>query len=132
MIALGVGYTSRCGAEELSELVAEVMGRAWGGWEVGAGGRLATLERKRAGGLLELVAERLTLTPVYLTETELAAVRTATAPSDRVAAAVGTGSVAEAAALAAAGPGAHLVVAKTTSGQASCAAAEAFGPRSGS
>jgi cobalamin biosynthesis protein CbiG len=120
MIALGVGYTSRCGAEELARLAEDVLQRAQG---EGASGYVATLERKCVGGLLEVVAARLALTPVYVTEVELAGVGTATGSSDRVAAAVGTGSVAEAAALAAAGPGAVLEVAKTASRQATCAAA---------
>jgi cobalt-precorrin 5A hydrolase len=119
VIALGVGYTSRCSADELAGLAEAVLQRARDG---GAGGHVATLERKRADGLLEVVAARLALTPAYLTAAELEAVQ-ANSGSPRVAAVVGAGSVAEAAALAAAGPGATLVVAKTASRHATCAAA---------
>lgn len=121
MIALGVGYTSRCSAEELAGLAEAVLQRAQC---EGAGGYIATLARKRGDGLLEVVAARLGLTPAYLTVAELEVVQSGRG-SPRVASAVGTGSVAEAAALAAAGLGATLVVAKSASRQATCAAARA-------
>ena len=127
MIVLGVGFSTRCSAEELAELVTHVLAQAPAGRGAGEGGRIATLARKRASGLLEPVAERLGLTPCYLTENELAAVEPRTVASPRAAAAVGVGSVAEAAAMAAAGRGARLVVAKTASPLATCAAAEGQG-----
>ncbi|MFB6260725.1 MAG: cobalamin biosynthesis protein [Thiohalorhabdaceae bacterium] len=70
------------------------------------------------------MAERLGLAPCYLTESELAAVEAAVGSSPLTAETVGVGSVAEAAALAAAGPGGRLVVERVTSPLATCAAAE--------
>jgi cobalt-precorrin 5A hydrolase len=122
VIVLGVGFSNRCSADELAGLATDVRERALADREGGQGNRIATLERKRESGLLEPVAERLGLTPCYLTESELAAVE-AVGSSPRTAATVGVGSVAEAAALAAAGPGARLVVEKVTSPLATCAAA---------
>lgn len=123
MIGVGVGYSSRCTAPELEALVTKVLVQVEAaGWQ-GDGGMLATLERKRADGLLEVVAGRLGLACRYLGEGELAAAQPGTRPSDRAARAVGQASVAEAAALAAAGPSARLLVGKTASALATCAAA---------
>ncbi|MFP4615120.1 MAG: cobalamin biosynthesis protein [Thiohalorhabdus sp.] len=120
MIALGVGFSARCTAAELEALAAGVLEAAPG--DPGPH-RIATLERKRASGLLEAVAERLDLTPLYLSPEDLAPFQEGLAHSVRAGAAVGLTSVAEAAALAAAGTDARLVVAKTASPRATCAAA---------
>ncbi|MGM0411879.1 MAG: cobalamin biosynthesis protein [Pseudomonadota bacterium] len=122
MIALGVGFSSRCEARDLVEL-------ATGVWQAlpadtrADGGRIATLARKRDSGLLEEVAHRLGLEPIYLEASELAPFQPGLTPSAAAEAAVGLASVAEAAALAAAGPDATLLTGRTTSGGATCAAA---------
>ncbi|MFA9460443.1 cobalamin biosynthesis protein [Thiohalorhabdus methylotrophus] len=122
MIVLGVGFSARCDVGELVDLAQGVLERA--GVEAGATGAvcMATLDRKRGDGLLEAAAERLGLEPRFLTADELATVREGVQPSARARAEVGVDSVAEAAALAAGGPGSRLVVGKTTSHRASCAA----------
>ncbi|SCX78583.1 cobalamin biosynthesis protein [Thiohalorhabdus denitrificans] len=120
MIALGVGFSARCTAAELEALAAGVL-RAVPGDR--GPRRIATLERKRETGLLEAVAERLDLTPLYLSAEDLAPFQEGLSRSAPAEAAVGLTAVAEAAALAAAAPGARLVVAKTASPRATCAAA---------
>jgi len=123
VIVLGVGFSTRCSAEELAGLATDVLEQALAGRAAGQAGRIVTLERKRESGLLEPVAERLGLAPLYLDATELAPFQQDLAQSPRARAEVGSGSVAEASALAGAGPGARLVVEKITSPLATCAAA---------
>ncbi|MEF8793186.1 cobalamin biosynthesis protein [Thiohalorhabdus sp.] len=128
VIALGVGFSTRCDVEELAGLAAGVLRQALGEGRTPSAGVIATLERKRDGGLLEPVAVRLGLKPLYLSPEGLAPFQEGMELSGSAAAAAGVGSVAEASALAAAGPGARLVVAKTTSSLASCAAARILDP----
>lgn len=128
MIALGIGFSSRCDVEELAGLAAGVLRQARGEGRTPATGVIATLERKRDSGLLEPVAARLDLEPLYLSPEGLAPFQEGVELSGSAPAAAGVGPVAEAAALAAAGPGARLVVAKTTSRLASCAAARVLDP----
>lgn len=125
VIALGVGFASRCTVDELASLVASVLAELEaGGRAVPPGERIAAPERKRGAGLLEPVAARFGLAPVYVARERLQAMQPAT--SSRSAAAreaTSLASVAEAAALAAAGGSARLLVARRARGPATCAAA---------
>lgn len=125
MIALGVGFASRCTVDELAALVASVLAELEAeGRGVPPGGPLAASERKRGAGLLEPVAARFGLSPVYIGHDRLRVMQPA-APSRSAAAreATGLASVAEAAALAAAGGSTRLLVARRARGPATCAAA---------
>lgn len=109
MIAVGVGFGSGCAVNDLIALATDVL-RQIDAYHVRPC-YLATLDRKRGDGVLETVAGYLNLEPLYLPAVKLATV-IGTQQSSRVARAVEVGSVAEAAALAALGPGARLVVRK--------------------
>jgi cobalamin biosynthesis protein CbiG len=110
----GVGLTSRATAADVWAALTAVM-TSTGCWPT----RLATIEGLR--GDHRLLA--LGLPVVTFSAEELAAVAVPN-PSDRVARAIGTPSVAEAAALCAAGPGARLVLAKVVHGPITVAIAE--------
>ncbi len=111
MITVGVGASSGVSAAEVLAAVDAVLPNA------GSAVRLATLDaRARERGLLEAAAER-GWALVGHPATVLASVRVPT-PSGRVAAAVGTPSVAEAAALL---HGRSLVVPKTVCGRVTVA-----------
>ena len=86
--------------------------------------RLFTIAEKQGeAGLIE-AAVTLALPLVFLPHAALAAVETAVQTrSERVVALFGTPSVAEAAALAGAGPGARLLVPRLASASATCAVA---------
>lgn len=121
MIALGVGFSSRCTVAELRELVAEVIAAAGAPSHRGL---LAVPERKRGSGIVEPVAAQCGLALDYIPEERLRAWQDeAPTVSHRAQATIGLHSVAEAAALAAAGDGARLIVARRTRRLASCAAA---------
>ncbi|MDO8881345.1 MAG: cobalamin biosynthesis protein [Pseudotabrizicola sp.] len=117
MRVAGIGYRDGAPPEALHEVLA--LAEAAGG-RVDA---LATLAEKVAG--VKALAEARGL-PVLAVA--VAGVQTPT-QSPRILAMHGTGSVAEAAALVAAGPGAGLVVARITArgGMATCAIAETRG-----
>lgn len=115
MSTVGIGARSGVSAEEVLAAVDAVLPAGSG--EV----RLATLDaRAREPGVQEAAARR-GWTLVGHPATALAQVRTPTA-SDRVAAAVGTGSVAEAAALL---DGGSLIVPRTVCGRVTVAVARA-------
>ncbi len=99
MIAVGVGFSSRCSAAALEALVAAVLAAAG---RTGAGGYLASHPRRRGSGLVEAVAAATGLVVRYPSPAALArwqgATTVASAPAQ---AALGVASVAEAAALAA-------------------------------
>ena len=110
----GIGLTSRATAADVRAALAAVLTRA-GAWPA----RLATIER--LGDDPRLLA--LGLPVVMFSAEELAAVVVPT-PSERVARSSRTSSVAEAAALSAAGAGARLVVAKVVHGPVTIAIAQ--------
>ena len=114
---LGVGFASACPVEELLALARAVVAEG----AAPPPTRIATVA-DRDSGQLEAVAEALGAEPVYLPPADLAPWQTPTR-STRSRAATGVDSVAEAAALAAAGPGARLTVARRTSRRGSCALA---------
>lgn len=85
---------------------------------------IATLAAKAEVRALQAVARRLGIRVIGVPETALAGVSTATR-SDRIIRRFGTGSLAEAAALVAAGPGARLIRPRIVSGPVTLALAEA-------
>ena len=85
---------------------------------------LFTLDRKAGGADLQAAAARLNLNLVFLSAEQLRAIPPdQISPSKRVEAAVGVPSVAEAAALVGAGPGARLIVPKQAANGVTCAVA---------
>jgi cobalt-precorrin 5A hydrolase/precorrin-3B C17-methyltransferase len=123
-LVVGVGTSTGAPAAEVAELVGSVLARA--GLAAAAVGEVATIDRRAA----EPAVVALGLPVRAFTAAELAAAAgLVPSPSAVVAAAVGTPSVAEAAALLAAGPAADLIVAKTTSAHATVAVARRRRPR---
>lgn len=107
-VAIGIGLRPGTPERAVRELLDRVA--AGPGPDLGSA-VVATLDRRMTEpGLLAAVAPRV---PLGFTPDELAAIAVPN-PSERVAAATGAPGVAEAAALLAAGPGAELVVPKTT------------------
>ena len=121
-LVVGVGASTGAPAEAAVDLLAAALAGA--GLAPASVGEVATIDR-RAG---DPVVRSLGL-PVRAFTAEALAGVDVPSPSETVRAAVGTPSVAEAAALLAAGPGAELVVAKQVSPQATVAVARRAGPR---
>jgi cobalt-precorrin 5A hydrolase len=115
MRVAGFGFRTAAGVESLRAAL-ELAG--------GDAAALATAESKVAG--LERLGEELGLPVIGVSIQALAA--QGVAGSDRVRALYGTGSVAEASALAAAGQGARLVVGRVSSPDGMAVAAIAEGP----
>jgi cobalamin biosynthesis protein CbiG len=118
MIAVGVGASRGCPASELEDLVGDVLGEA-GLEQVDV---LASADVKRDEAAIVALAARRGWRFVTFPAEVLAAVAVPT-PSAVVAAHVGTPSVAEAAALLAAGPSSRLMILKRRSAHATCAVA---------
>lgn len=117
---VGVGCESGATAEEVATAVEAALART--GLSPASVRVLATIDRRaQSPALVQLVAERGWRLATFAADA-LAAVDVPT-PSPVVAEAVGTPSVAEAAALLAAGPGATLVLDKTVCGRATVAVA---------
>ncbi len=120
-LAIGIGFRKACSADALVAIVRDALARLPGG-----GGRdavLVTIAEKDRPVLRE-AASRLGLAVMILPKTALAGTDDrVTIRSGRVAACLGIPSVAEAAALAAAGPGSRLLVSRLASGGATCALA---------
>jgi cobalt-precorrin 5A hydrolase len=123
MIVAGVGCRKGASAADIEAAVAAALGRA--GLGTAALDLLATSVAKAGesgiAGAASAIGLRLVLIPQE--ELEAAGARAATR-SARVIAVAGVPSVAEAAALAAAGPAARLIVARIAVGSATCALAE--------
>lgn len=117
MRVAGLGF--RASATALS--LADALRRAGGGADL-----LATAEEKAGQPAIRDLAADLGLDVHAVGPADLAA-QTVRTRSDRVAARFGTGSVAEAAALAAAGPGARLLGPRVISGDGLATAAIAIG-----
>jgi cobalt-precorrin 5A hydrolase/precorrin-3B C17-methyltransferase len=109
---VGVGASTGADPDGLRQLVD--YGLAGAGVSVAAVGAIATIDRKRAEPALVALASGLGVDCLSFTAARLAAMQVPN-PSDVVLRTVGTPSVAEAAALAAAGPGAVLLLTKTVS-----------------
>jgi cobalt-precorrin 5A hydrolase len=120
MIIAGVGFSSHCCPEELAQLVRQAEEAAHCRAEA-----LATLARKASSACLSAAAAMLAL-PILpiaaecLRETE----GRLTTLSSRSLEAVGVASTAEAVALAGAGRGSRLALARIASAHATCALAE--------
>jgi cobalamin biosynthesis protein CbiG len=125
VIAVGVGASRDCPVGELEDLVAA--GLADVGLAAAAVDLLATVDLKAAEpAILALLAAH--GRPLRLYTAEALAVVDVPTPSATVARHVGTPSVAEAAALLAAGAGAELLLTKRRSAHATCAIARSTPP----
>jgi cobalt-precorrin 5A hydrolase/precorrin-3B C17-methyltransferase len=109
---VGVGASTGADFSGLRQLVDQ--GLAAAGVSVGAVGAVATIDRKSREPALVTLASELGVDCLSFSAARLAAIHVPN-PSGAVLRAVGTPSVAEAAALAAAGPGAVLLFTKTVS-----------------
>ncbi len=119
-IIAGLGFRAACTAEDIVALVRRVAAAA--GVEVN---RLAAPAFKAEAPALRQAAERLGLELALMSEAALAEVQPLCLTHSQAAqAAVGLASVAEACALAAAGPGARLLGPRTSNGVATCALAQ--------
>ncbi len=122
MIAAGIGCKRGAPASDVEAAIRAALVRA----NIGADALdvIATIEAKSGEVGIRTAAERLGLSLIIVPELELAAAgdRIQTR-SERVMAVAGVGSVAEAAALAAAGPAGSLIVPRLVLGAATCALA---------
>jgi cobalt-precorrin 5A hydrolase len=122
MIVAGVGFRRGVAAEEIVALIEQALERT--ALARNALSRLATIEALASLPAFTEAARRLDVVAIPVAQAALLAaaphVRTQSA---RSIAAHGVGSVAEAAALAAAGPRPHLILERIASGSATCALA---------
>ncbi|HEX2043551.1 MAG TPA: precorrin-3B C(17)-methyltransferase [Acidimicrobiales bacterium] len=121
-LVAGIGASTGAPAHEVRELLAGALAAA--GLAPASLGEVATIDRRATDEAVVALG-----LPVRAFSAEALAVIDVPSPSDVVRAAVGTPSVAEAAALLAAGPGAELVVAKRAAAHATVAIARRRGPR---
>lgn len=124
-LVLGIGCSTDAGADEAAELALRTLAEA--GLAAASVGLVATIDRRATSPAVRETAARLGVDVVGFTADELAAVEVPN-PSGVVMDAVGTGSVAEAAALSAAGEGAGLVVEKVVSPRVTVAVARRAAP----
>jgi cobalt-precorrin 5A hydrolase len=122
MIVAGIGCKAGTSAREIEAAIGAALSRA--GLENSVLGLIATSQAKASEpGITAAAADRgLKLAIVAQAELESAGARTATR-SERVLAVTGVPSLSEAAALAAAGPGARLLAPRVAVGPATCALA---------
>lgn len=127
MIVAGLGFRHGVAAHEIVAAIERAL--AQGSLRREQLARLATVESRAAEpGLLE-AARRLDLAVESVPSARLAAAEPRVETrSERVMALHGVGSVAEAAALSAAGPHSRLVVARISTGRATCAIAMEAAP----
>ncbi|MTJ81494.1 MAG: precorrin-3B C(17)-methyltransferase [Telmatospirillum sp.] len=122
VLALGVGCSRGATADELKALVADSLADA--GYAQGSVALVASLDLKADEDAVHALAAGLGVPARFFTPAELEAETPRLAnPSEVVFAETGCHGVAEAAALAAAGPGAELVLTKRKSAMATCAVA---------
>jgi len=127
MIVAGLGFRRGAEAGEIVALVGEALARA--SLAPGALSRLATAESLAVLPAFAEAARRLAVAAVPVHRDGLAAAAPNTRTlSARSLVAHGVGSVAEAAALGAAGPGAALVLERIASASVTCALARSAGP----
>ncbi|WP_245986037.1 cobalamin biosynthesis protein [Azospirillum thermophilum] len=123
-IFAGIGCRTGCGGEEIAGLLTACLDEAAVPAEARAAVRMAAPDRKRTEAGIAEAAGRLGLALVFVPQAELAAVQDRVATrSAAVRTAVGLDSVAEAAALAAAGPGSRLLLPRRATARATCALA---------
>jgi cobalt-precorrin 5A hydrolase len=122
VIVAGIGCRAGVSAREIEAVLEEALARAE--MEAGAIDIIATSHAKRSEQGIAAAASRrgAKLVIVGQSELEAAAVHVVTR-SERVTALIGVPSLAEAAALAAAGPNARLIVPRVVVGRATCALA---------
>jgi len=122
MIVAGVGCRRGAPAPDVEAAIRAALARA--GVSADALDAIATIAAKSAEAGIKVAAEKLGVSVVLVSESELKAAsdRTETR-SERVLTLVGVPSVAEAAALAAAGPAARLIGPRLVIGSATCALA---------
>ena len=126
MIAAGVGFNSGVGAEDIAALVREAAASA--GLGLAEIGILATLDRRVMEPPFAAAAALLAIPPTGVSGAELAAVGGLVAThSARVHERFGVGSIAEAAALAAAGRNPRLVLQRLARARVTCALAQGEG-----
>jgi cobalt-precorrin 5A hydrolase len=114
MIAAGIGCKRGAAASDIEAAIHAALASA----------RIATIEAKSAEAGIRTAAAKLGVTLMVVPELELfAANGRVETHSERVAVLSGVGSVAEAAALAAAGPASTLIVPRLIVGAATCALA---------
>lgn len=127
LLALGIGAERGVAVEEVADLARGTLADA--GLAPLAVACVVSLDLKSDEAAILALAEALDVPARFFPHTTLAAQEGRVSdPSEIVRAAVGTPSVAEAAALAAAGPDGRLVVAKRKSARATCAVALAAAP----
>ena len=122
MMAAGIGCKRGAPASDIEAAIRTALARA----QLGADTLdvIATIEAKGAEAGICAVAEKFGVALIVVPELELAAANgRVETHSERVAALAGVGSVAEAAALAAAGPASKLIVPRLIVGAATCALA---------
>lgn len=124
MIAAGIGCRKGCPGEEIADLLAAAFDEAALDSLARATVILATAERKRDEAGIAEAARMLSLPLRVVADAEFAAAQDRVQTrSARVEATVGVASVAEAAALAAAGPGSRLLLPRRSTPRATCALA---------
>jgi cobalt-precorrin 5A hydrolase len=124
MIVAGVGCRRGAPAVDIETAIRSALARA--GIPADALNAVATVAAKGAEAGIKAAAEKLGVAVVIVPEAELqAASERAATRSERVLALMGVPSVAEAAALAAAGPSARLLSPRLVIGTATCALAAA-------
>ena len=129
MIAAGIGCKRGTSAPDIEAAIRAALARAH--MTADALDVIATIEAKSAEAGIRAVAEKLGVRVLIVPESNLAlAGDRVETHSKRVLALTGVGSVAEAAALAAAGPSAKLISPRLVMGSATCALA-ASAPTSG-
>jgi cobalt-precorrin 5A hydrolase len=122
MITAGIGLRPETSAAEVEECLDQTLAAA--GLSRSALARLATLASRRDEPGLAAVAQAHGLTLVAIPDEALAGFEAACATrSTRISGLYGVGSVAEAAALAAAGPGASLIQPRIATARVTCALA---------
>jgi cobalt-precorrin 5A hydrolase len=126
MIVAGIGCRRGAPAPDIEAAIRAALARA--GLEAKALDAIATIAAKQGEAGIEMAAAKLGLGVVWVPEAELhkAAPRTLSR-SERVLALLGVPSVAEAAALAAAGPASRLVAPRLIVGAVTCALAASDG-----
>jgi len=124
MIAAGLGCRRGCGWEEIAGLIAAAFDEAALDGDARARVLLAAPAMKREEAGMAEAARALGLTLTFIDEDSLVAAQTRVRTrSATVLAAVGLASVAEAAALAAAGPGSRLILPRRSTPRATVAIA---------
>lgn len=121
IVTIGIGCKRDAAPDAVLELVHATLAEA--GLSPGAIACIATIDRKKDEAAIDRIAAQLGVPVRFFPADALAAETRIMRPSKDVAAMVETESVAEAAALLAAGPGATLIVPKRKSAHATCAIA---------